>query len=247
VRNATRCALVLFGCWGAAGDIHAQNLLKNGSFELPGNLPGNSQQTYQNAIGDWQVAGGVEIFQCPGANNSTHGLDFPGSNYCSANDGSQYLNLTTGGPAKVWQSVQTEKNALYFARFMVAAAKDPSLHPQVRATANDGTSDSGTTLGSTTFSAPASHQPDVSDPKRKPTSHALIWTEAEFSFRAASGTTTITLSPVQLTPEDASFVDNVRLEASRFEVNRPLLWFGIIFLGLVLGYFIMRRRGRGLG
>jgi hypothetical protein len=153
-------------------DSHAQNLLKNGGFELPGNLPGNSQQTYQNAIGDWQVAGGVEIFQCPGANNSTHGVDFPGINYCSANDGSQYLNLTTGGPAKVWQSVQTEKNALYFVRFMVAAAKDPSLHPQVRVTANDGTSDSGTTLGSTTFSAPASHQPDVSDPKRKPASHA---------------------------------------------------------------------------
>jgi hypothetical protein len=126
---------------------------------------------------------------------------------------------------------------------MVAAAQDPSATPTVRVTASDG--DSGSTLGSMTFSAPASHQPDLNDPKRKPRNHILFWTEAKFSFRATSGSTTITLSPVQLKPEDASFIDNVRLEPSRFEVNWSYLWFlGLLILGVALGYFIIRKRGR---
>lgn len=253
---ATRCALLLFGCWGAAVDVHAQNLLKNGSFELPGNLPGNFQQTYQGSIGDWHVAGGVEIFQCPGAINSSHGPDFPGINYCPpspVNEGSQYLNLSTGSAAKVWQTVQTTKNALYYLRFMIAAAKDPSAIPTVLVVASDGDSGIGNTLASMTVTAPASHQPDPKAPKDsnhpagKPTSHNLVWTEMKFTFRAISGSTTIAFSPVQLKSEDASFIDNVRLDRTLFEVNWSYLWFlGPLILGVTLGYFIIRKRARAV-
>lgn len=242
--NATRCAVLLFGCSGVA---HAQTL-KNGSFETPiSTSPTQAERTYQNpgsaAIDGWTVegVGAVTMYQCPISNTSTsHGI--PGTNYCSAADGNQYLSLSTQGSlATVSQSVPTRIGGRYLLQFRVAAARDPSVPGTVHVEARDG----GTVLGSLTVSAPASHNDGGNF-----ASHELRWLPAEFFFRATSVSTKIILSDVSHKPEDASFIDNVTLEErpSRFEINRNVMFMfaGLVIVGFGLWYFVIRKRGGGV-
>jgi hypothetical protein len=232
--SATRCALYLFVCWAAAVDVHAQNLLQNPSFEDPVNnnpLVKNTQTyTEPSMIGTFWTVGGmagqVDVFQCPGIK------ELNGANYCPAGDGAQYLSLSTqASKATVSQRVSTKQGGRYRLRFKVAAARRPSVTPTVRVEAC--CDDMGQPLSFKETSPPVSTAPG-----------SLTWQDEEFYFRAASGPTTITLSDISFQPENASFIDNVVLEEapSRFEINRNVMFMGLIVLGFALWYFIIRKR-----
>jgi hypothetical protein len=181
------------------------------------------------------------MYQCPASKASTsHGI--PGTNYCDAADGNQYLSLSTQGSlATVSQSVPTRIGGRYLLQFSVAGARDPSAPGTVRVEALDGATSKS--LGSLTVSAPASHNNGGAF-----ASHELRWMPAEFFFRATSVSTKIILSDVSHKPEDASFIDNVVLEEreSRFEINRNVTFMfvvGLVIFGFGLWYFVIRKRG----
>jgi Protein of unknown function (DUF642) len=268
--QATLCTL---GFWATVVDARAANLLNNPSFEVPflSNplLKGGQSFVNPSAIGGWQVGGGpgaVDIFQCPLTNNTLHA--FAGSNYCSANDGSQYLSLSTQGSlATVSQSVQTRTNGRYLVQFKVAAATDPTIPsgsgiapavlPTVRVEASDDLLAIGNPKKILGHKEVTGIQPR--DATGNQVDHSLDWKPAEFYFRATSGSTTITLSDVSYIGKepaashhasDASFIDNIILEEapSPFEINPSKAFGGLVFLvlGFSLWYFIIRRRRNGL-
>jgi len=241
--NATRWTLFLFGYWGAAVNGHAQNLLQNSGFELPVNdnpLVKNTQTyTVPSTIGAaWHVEGGsgaVNVFQCDSIKD-LHKTD--GLMYCPAGDGTQYLSLSTqGSKAVVWQEVPTRTGGRYLVRFKVAAANNPAsgITSTVLVAATD--SVTGQPIGS----KPAF----PIDPKRNQKGNPLTWTPAEFYFRAAAGSTRITLSDLTHNPDDTSFIDGVTLEEkpTRFEINKNVMFLGLVVLGFALLYLIVRRRG----
>jgi hypothetical protein len=187
---------------------------------------------------DWHVdglPGTVNVFQRDSIQD-LHKTD--GLIYCPAAEGTQYLSLSTqGSGAVVWQEVPTRICGRYLVRFKVAAANNPA--PAITSTVLVAATES------VTGNPIASKSAFPTDPKRNQNSNPVPWTPADFYFRAVGGSTRITLSDLTHSPDDTSFIDSVTLDEkpTRFEINKNVMFLGLVVLGFALLYFIVRRLG----
>jgi hypothetical protein len=193
--------VVMSFCVLAAPPVLAQaNLIVNGSFESAGAGAGGEgagrfvyvagQQDTQ--INGWTLSGigDVYIHHSPDVGNAL------GANFNSAQNGSQYLDLsggigggTSGQHATIYQDFATVPQQTYELTFFIGAALAPSATIHVHV---DG---AATLLDQTlTASAPATN---------------IAWTRLRFTFTATSATTRLSFQDLSGSDDNASFVDNV--------------------------------------
>jgi len=238
--NTAVLSLFLLGSSFVAVDVQAANMLINGSFESPVILPPNVIRTHQvptQSIDGWRLTGKVgttlaevDTIKCPeAATASIFGVN--PVNYCPAAEGQQYINL--GMPSRgatISQPVRTTKDTLYFLRLSVAATTQPSITGPVPGIHVEVIDDNGTHLVDTMVGG-----------IHVGGNHALVWKAESVTFRGTTAGATIMISDEHVGENYESFVDNVVLEASRFELAR--LWMGFLMtgvLGLLLWYSIHR-------
>lgn len=171
----------------------AQNLIINGSFELPGVFgnagPGRQQYVAPSLIGGWTVGGMGDIFlhKCPEMD--------AGPTFCPAQEGSFYLDLSGSGPphATVYQDFPTTPGSTYQLSFYIGASIQtppaPTINVQVMG---------GATLLNTSVTplAPGTN---------------INWTLQTFAFVADSSLTRLQFTDTSSDDENASFVDNARV------------------------------------
>jgi hypothetical protein len=175
----------------------AQNLIANGSFELPGfsnGSAGDGRQQYPapSNIGGWTVGGTGDVFihKCPD-------IQVVGSTYCFAQDGSYYLDLSGSGPphATINQDFATTPGKTYQLSFYVGASNEtppaPTINVQV-------TGNATLLNNSVTPSSPGTN---------------INWNLETFSFVANSSSTRLSFTDLSSTDDNASFVDNVSVTA----------------------------------
>jgi hypothetical protein len=172
----------------------AQNLIQNGSFELPGFGAGSTdvgRQQYRagsTAITGWTVAGSGDVYMCKAPD-----IGVAGSTFLNAESGSYYLDLSGSGipHATIYQDFATTPSASYQLSFYIGASDwySPFASINVQLT--------GATLLLDTTLTPAA--PSVN----------INWTLETFSFVANSTTTRLSFVDTSGFDDNTSFVDNV--------------------------------------
>jgi hypothetical protein len=196
-----------------AGATQAQNLIQNGSFELPGfagnAVPGQQQRVvaYSTDITGWTVGGIGDVY--------VHKYPVgPASSFGPAEDGSYYLDLSGDGRphATVYQDFSTTIGSEYSLSFYIGSASS-----QPSSTINVGLLGTGTLLDTTLTPLP-------------PDGNGINWLQETFSFTSDSTVTRLSFVDMSAIDDNASFVDNVYVS----EVPEPttLLPMGMIALAI---------------
>ena len=196
-------------------DICAQNLIQNGSFELPGTTgnAGNGRERISagsTELTGWIVSGMGDVFV----------LQTPfdgGPVYNPAQDGRYYLDLSGDGPphATIYQDFSTTPGSQYSLKFYIGSAATATL-PTISVQLND----IGTLLSTTLTPLAATS--------------SLNWLEESFSFIPDSATTRLSFVDTSGSDDNASFVDNVSVTV----VPEPIM---MIPMGLIILAFRRRR------
>jgi len=161
--------------------VGAQNLLQNGSFELPG-FGGNQMfVAYSTELTGWVVGGNGSVY----VHNGMGGIFAP------AQDGSHYLDLSGDGVphGTLFQEFATIPGLQYDLNFYIgsSANSDPTINVQLIGV---------NSILNTTLT------PLV------PTGN-INWTEESFLFTADSSITRLSFVDVSVTDDNSSYVDNV--------------------------------------
>ena len=198
---------------------YAQNLIQNGSFELPGftgnAVPGQQQRVvaYSTDITGWTVGGigDVYVHEYPVG---------PASSFGPAEDGSYYLDLSGDGPphATVYQDFSTIPGLQYSLKFYIGSSSYSSGQT-INVTLSE---DTQVNLLNTTLTplAPSGN---------------INWLEETFTFTADMNTTRLSFVDTSGFDDNASYVDNVSVT----EVPEPAT---LLPIGLVALAWWRRRR-----
>jgi len=199
----------------SASATYAQNLIQNGSFELPGfagnAVPGQQQRVvaYSTDITGWVVGGTGDVY--------VHEYPLgPSSGFGPAEDGSYYLDLSGDGTphATVYQDFSTIPGIQYSLSFYTGSSGSPSTSINVQLQGDSGLLD-------TTLTSPVANG-------------GINWLNETFSFIPDSTTTRLSFVDTSASDDNASFVDNVSISV----VPEPT---ALLPIGLIALAFWRRR------
>ena len=184
--------------------IQAQNLIQNGSFELPGYGFQQKVTVGSMLLTDWVIGGTGDVFIHNGPAN--------GGDYGPAEDGADYLDLSGDGlpHATVYQDFPTTPGTQYSLKFYIGSSSytpSPTINVQL----------CGSSILLDTTLTPISPSGNIN------------WLTEEFIFVSNSATTRIGFWDTSSSDDNASYVDDV----SVLTVPEPAMLLPIGLIGLL--------------